>query len=64
MTVSEAIKMHMDILLEIYPERKVVNDMKKHIAFYTKGKKGGKELKLKAFSAQSVNEIKEIAKSL
>ena len=64
MTVSEAIKMHMDILLEIYPERKVVNDMKKHIAFYTKGKKGGKELKLKAFCAQSVNEIKEIAKSL
>ena len=60
MTVQQAIEMHIDILLEIYPEHKVVNDMKKHFAFYTKGMRGGKELKMKAFEAKSVKELKEI----
>lgn len=64
MTVQQAIEMHIDILLEIYPEHKVVNDMKKHFAFYTKGMRGGKELKMKAFEAKSVKELKEIANYL
>ena len=64
MTVNQAIDMHMDILLEIYPEHKVVNDMKKHFAFYTKGMRKGKELKMKAFSAQSIKQLKEIAENL
>ena len=63
-TVQQAIEMHIDILLEIYPEHKVVNDMKKHFAFYTKGMRGGKELKMKAFEAKSVKELKEIANYL
>ena len=33
MSVQQAIERHIDILLEIYPEHKVVNDMKKHFAF-------------------------------
>ena len=61
MSALEAISKHMEILLEIYPEKKVVNDMKKHIVYYVKGKKGGKEIKLAAFKAQSVKELKEIA---
>ena len=64
MTVKKAIDMHMDILLEIYPEHKVVNDMKKHFAFYLKGMRKGKELKMKAFSAQSIKQLKEIAENL
>ena len=64
MTVQQAIEMHINILLEIYPEHKVVNDMKKHFAFYTKGMRGGKELKMKAFEAKSVKELKEIANYL
>ena len=64
MSVQQAIEMHIDILLEIYPEHKVVNDMKKHFAFYTKGMRGGKELKMKAFEAKSVKELKEIANYL
>lgn len=64
MTVQQAIEIHIDILLEIYPEHKVVNDMKKHFAFYTKGMRGGKELKMKAFEAKSVKELKEIANYL
>ena len=64
MTVKQAIDMHMDILLEIYPEHKVVNDMKKHFAFYTKGMRKGKELKMKAFSAHSIKQLKEIAENL
>ena len=61
MSALDAISKHMEILLEIYPEKKVVNDMKKHIVYYVKGKKGGKEIKLAAFKAQSVKELKEIA---
>ena len=64
MSVQQAIERHIDILLEIYPEHKVVNDMKKHFAFYTKGMRGGKELKMKAFEAKSVKELKEIANYL
>ena len=64
MSVQQAIEMHIDILLEIYPEHKVVNDMKKHFAFYTKGMRGGKELKMKAFEAKSVKELKEIVNYL
>ena len=64
MSVQQAIEIHIDILLEIYPEHKVVNDMKKHFAFYTKGMRGGKELKMKAFEAKSVKELKEIANYL
>lgn len=64
MSVQQAIEIHVDILLEIYPEHKVVNDMKKHFAFYTKGMRGGKELKMKAFEAKSVKELKEIANYL
>ncbi len=64
MSVQQAIEIHIDILLEIYPEHKVVNDMKKHFAFYTKGMRGGKELKMKAFKAKSVKELKEIANYL
>ena len=64
MSVQQAIEMHIDILLEIYPEHKVVNDMKKHFAFYTKGMRGGKELKMKAFESKSVKELKEIANYL
>ena len=62
MNKQEAIGLHMRVLLEIYPEKKVVNDMKKHFAFYTKGMRGGKELKLKAFAATSVKDLEEIAK--
>ena len=64
MSVQQAIEIHIDILLEIYPEHKVVNDMKKHFSFYTKGMRGGKELKMKAFEAKSVKELKEIANYL
>ena len=60
MTAAQALDLHIKILTEIYPEKKVVNDMKKHIAFYVKGRKGGKEIKLAAFKAQSLKELKEI----
>ena len=60
MTAAQALDLHIKILSEIYPEKKVVNDMKKHIAFYVKGRKGGKEIKLAAFKAQSLKELEEI----
>ena len=60
MTAAQALDLHIKILTEIYPEKKVVNDMKKHIAFYVKGRKGGKEIKLAAFKAQSLKELEEI----
>ena len=63
MTVKQAIDMHIDILLEIYPEHKVVNDMKKHFAFYTKCMRKGKELKMKAFSEKRIKKLKEIAEN-
>lgn len=56
----EQIKLHIDGLLPYLPERVVVNDMKKHIAFYLKGKSGIKDIKNAVFSAKSIDELLKI----
>ena len=54
------IKLHIDGLLPYLPERVVVNDMKKHIAFYLKGITGIKEIKNSVFCAKSINDLLDI----
>lgn len=56
----EQIKLHINGLLPYLPERVVVNDMKKHVAFYLKGISGIKEIKNSVFSAKSIAELLDI----
>ena len=52
------------MLLTIYPERVAVDMMKKHVAAYAKGVRGGKAVKLKAFSAHNAADIYSAADML
>lgn len=55
------IREHFGIISAVMPEKVAVNCMKKHIAAYAYGLRGGKELKLKAFSATSAEDIYGVA---
>ena len=58
------IKEHLGMLLTLYPERVAVDMMKKHVAAYAKGVRGGKAVKLKAFSAHNAADIYSAADML
>lgn len=51
------VREHFGMLLNVYPERVAVDMMKKHVAAYAKGLRGGKAVKLKAFSATVAEDI-------
>lgn len=53
---------HIDVLASFHSDIYVVNNMKKQIACYCKGLRGGKQLKLDVFKARNVTELKEIVK--
>lgn len=55
-SVKEAIKQHIKSL-SFLPENVVANNMKKHIAYYLKGKSNSKAIKESIFRANSLTEI-------
>ncbi len=59
--VSELVKEHFSLLEGILPERVAVNNIKKHVAAYTYGLRGGKEIKNRVFQATTKKEILDIA---
>lgn len=56
--VKDIVLEHIRILSSFHSETYVVNNMKKHVAYYCKGMRGGKQLKLEAFAAKSLDELK------
>lgn len=61
-TVHDIALKHIDVLASFHSDIYVVNNMKKQIACYCKGLRGGKQLKLDVFKARNVAELKEIVK--
>lgn len=61
-TVQNIALKHIDVLASFHSDIYVVNNMKKQIACYCKGLRGGKQLKLDVFKARNVAELKEIVK--
>lgn len=59
--ITELIMEHFALLESIMPERVAVNCIKKHIAGYTYGLRGGKEIKNRVFVATSRDEIISVA---
>lgn len=59
--LESIVKEHFDALLNIMPERVAVNNIKSHVSAYTKGIRGGKEIKLKVFSATTKEDIYAVA---
>ncbi len=58
--VSSAIRFHIDRLCMHLPETTVMNVMKKQIACYVHGMRGSKVIKEKAFSATTLDSLKDI----
>ena len=62
MDLYETIKLHADMLSELYSDRVVANEMKKHVCCYLKGKRNGKATVVAVNSASSIDEIlREVA---
>lgn len=61
-TVQDIALKHIDVLASFHSDIYVVNNMKKQIACYCKGLRGGKQLKLDVYKARNVAELKEIVK--
>lgn len=59
--ITELVKEHFSMLESVMPERVAVNCIKKHVAGYTYGLRGGKEIKNKVFQATTKGEIMEVA---
>lgn len=55
--IKDIVLEHIRILSSFHSETYVVNNMKKHIAYYCKGLRGGKQLKLDAYAAKSLEEL-------
>ena len=55
--VLDAIVRHAELLLKVFDERVVANEMKKHVAAYLKGKRNGKSVAIAAMSAHTLAEI-------
>ncbi|MBQ8178701.1 MAG: tRNA dihydrouridine synthase DusB [Clostridia bacterium] len=61
--ITELIMEHFALLESIMPERVAVNCIKKHIAGYTYGLRGGKDIKNRVFASTTRDEIIDVAKS-
>ena len=57
MDLYETVKLHADILSELYSDRVVANELKKHVCCYLKGKRNAKSTIVAANSASTVEEI-------
>lgn len=52
-----AVRRHIEMLTERYPESRAVVGLRKAVACYLKGERGGKEMKEKVFRAESATEM-------
>ena len=57
MDLYETVKLHAEMLSELYGDRVVCNEMKKHVCFYLKGKRNAKSTVVAVNSASTVDEI-------
>ncbi len=59
-SLKEDILLHLQTMLEFHSEAYAAANFKKHLAYYCRGMRGQKEIKLKAFASKSIEDIKEI----
>lgn len=55
--VTQAVSFHARTLLQLYPDRVVANELKKHVAFYLKGKRNGKNVLIDVNNATNVQTV-------
>lgn len=57
MDLLDTVKKHIDMLLQVYCDRVVANEIKKHVAVYLKGKRNAKSVIVSVNAAKSTAEI-------
>ena len=57
MDMYETVKLHADMLSQLYSDRVVANELKKHVCCYLKGKRNAKNTIVAANTASTVDEI-------
>ncbi len=62
-TVKEIVLEHIAVLASFHSEIYTVNNMKKQVACYCKGLRGGKQLKLETFGARTLKELTDAVKN-
>jgi tRNA-dihydrouridine synthase B len=55
---------HIDMAVELYGERSGIHHMRKHVAGYTRGLRGGRELRMQLNSMVSKQEMMEAIKTV
>lgn len=59
-TIYEVIKKHIEYIMLYFDERYLVSSMRKFFAYYLKGIKGGKPIRIKLILAPTYNEVMQI----
>lgn len=59
-SLKEDILTHLDVMLEFHSPNFVAANFKKHLAYYCRGMRAHREIKLKAFACRTVEEIREV----
>lgn len=62
-SISEIVQRHIAVMRQFHSDTYVANNMKKQIAYYCKGLKGGKQLKMSIFSAKDITEMLDVLSS-
>lgn len=63
MDLYQTVKRHAELLLQVFSDRVVTNEMKKHVCAYLKGKRNAKHIVVSVNMAQTVTEVlDEVAK--
>ena len=55
---------HIDGLKEVYPDKWIAHNMRKQLACYLKGVRGGKQAKAKLLTLETTEELKTVAKEI
>ncbi|MDE5549280.1 MAG: tRNA dihydrouridine synthase DusB [Clostridia bacterium] len=59
-SLKSDILLHLDTMLEFHHENYVAANFKKHLAYYCRGMKGQKQIKLDAFASKSIDDIRKV----
>ena len=64
LTIKDVIFKHVDGLKEVYPDRWIAHNLRKQIACYLKGVRGGKQAKLRLVSCETTDDLKAVAEEV
>lgn len=60
---EEVARLHLDLFLEVFPERKAVRDLRKHLAWYSRGLPGAADFRSRVNQVQSTAEMRVLLES-